>query len=123
MPPDCTGALAPITSPALTFDYAKNGPDKEYDYSDFFTNNNEPGCEWTCTLGDTDCISTTTTGPEVISFSQGYPQTIKALTSNVLGYSKQVCMKCTTLSESTVFESTGTLIQSPTDCAAGLTAL
>ena len=92
------------------FVYAKNGPEKEYDYSYFFTNNNQPACEWTCTLGDNDCISISTTGPEVIYFSTEYPQTIKALTSNVLGYSKQVCMKCTTLSESTVFESTGTLI-------------
>ena len=99
--------MTPLTGVShLTQSFEPNGQGIVTDYYAFFTNNNIPSCDITCSVGNT-CggpLSSNYVSVETVS-----PLKIKQLNSISEGYSESLCIQCQ--SNDNIFEKNIEFIQ------------
>ena len=108
---DCTNVLVPIASPLnqLSFDLTSSATPIS-----LFTETPAPGCTYTCHLFDNTCPSSTPLSGTELSFSPSSTH-IQALRNINTGYSKPVCMTCTSIVSDTYIKEV-TIVQSQAPC-------
>ena len=115
----CDASLVPISQASpISFPYASGGTGVTYPFTTFFTFTPISGCILNCNYGDICGPATTLSGTDVLVTNAAYPWEITASNTIIAGYSKTLCLKCTSNNAVAAFENTFTIQQALLDCSA-----